>query len=389
MRKRKEIDKSSFPTARMRIRIFSVLWDPIHLLVVCGLIVIVLTNVYISSQQFFGSQIDSEKSISLVGGGSPPQTPKVSRDLISSVSPPSPSDKKLRRVLIISVAPRSIKHVVALWSELECFTVDVDRVIISGPVWSQAILETMVEQAKKRIPRFSRTTSVASVSLESLVFVNNRYDVGLWCDALEYLHNDKVEALSSYDEIGLLNDSVFALREYTDILSALHEQNVSMTSLSYSLWGSYYEGYGPEYRWLESVWRGFDQTGIQTFREYSCRPSKDKLFCPDKKGRFKKACIIENFERAMSHQFPRDKTYGLFSSDTPKEWLDTKERHFQTWVQDEKYWQTLVQDGFPVSKVNWEAMIASIDDDRLQTCTGKMDRTVLNSLDFSKAKSRG
>ena len=288
-----------------------------------------------------------------------------------------------RRALIIATVPRSIKHVVGLWSELECFTADVDAVVLSGPSWSKPILEQVAAMARERIPRFS-ATSARPLTIQPLYFVNNRYDVGLWCDALQFLESTAKDdaALSTYDEMALLNDSVFALREYDGILKALSEKDVRMTSLSCSLYGPSLKGYGMEHKWLESVWRGFDREGLQTFRDYSCRPANDKLFCPKKKGWRRKKCIIDNFERAVGQQFPANKTWGLFSSDVPTRILTSKD-WFRTWVQNEPYWQELVKDGFPASKISYDKMIASVDDDRLKTCTSMMDRQAMDKMDFS------
>mmetsp|Transcript_26286 Transcript_26286/g.72225 ORF Transcript_26286/g.72225 Transcript_26286/m.72225 type:complete len:229 (-) Transcript_26286:130-816(-) len=226
-----------------------------------------------------------------------------------------------------------------------------------------------------------------------MVTVNDRYDVGLWCDALERMGIGSSSSSSSsssslsttpIDQIGLLNDSVFALREFTGILSALDEKNASMTSLSYSL--EDLEGAGPDHYWLESVWRGFDQGGIRTFVDHSCRLATDPLFC-SRRWWGRKGCIVENFERAMARKFPRDKTFGLFASDVPKELL-TRRHGFHTWVRHPPYWSKLVEEeGFPVSKVNWGEMIASIDDERLKPCTSHLDRSWLETLDFSAAES--
>ena len=329
---------------------------------------------------------------------------------VVSNSSTNTNSRRRRRVLIISAAPRTKKHLIALWSSLECFTLDVDHVVVSAPTWSKPILERFLSKVMTSIPRFSS----GEVSLDGLVSKNDRYDVGLWCDALSYMDgelissssslnnddDDEIEGLSSYDEIGLINDSVFALREYTSILDSIHERNVSMTSLSYSL--IHPNGYGPEHYWLESVWRGFSKEGIKTFIDYSCRPkATDPLYCPTKMwGR--KGCIVENFERQMSRQFPKEKTYGIFPSDVPKNmlsWTNT----FHSWVRHPPYWNKLVKEqNFPVSKVNWKGMIDSINDSRLKTCTkflvgnnnndgsgGDDDERLsswLNGFDFSLAK---
>jgi len=299
------------------------------------------------------------------------------------------SQKPRRRVLVIAAAPRNQKHLVALWSSLECFTLDIDHVVVSAPTWGKSIIERLLYKAMTSIPRFAS----GEVSLDGTFSINDRYDVGLWCDALTYMKSSTSnnEGLSSYDEIGLLNDSVFALQAYTSILSSLQERNVSMTSLSYSL--THPNGYGPEHYWLESVWRGFDKTGIQIFMDYSCRPANDPLFCP-KSFWGRKGCIVENFERAMSRQFPKEKSYGLFASDVPKDMLSWRQ-NFHSWVRHQSYWEKLVtEQNFPVSKVNWNGMIDSIDDLRLQTCTKFLSNnsddnsrsTWLNGFDFSSVE---
>ncbi|KAL3916701.1 MAG: hypothetical protein SGILL_005058 [Bacillariaceae sp.] len=288
-------------------------------------------------------------------------------------------DKKGRRrknAMVLSVAPRTTKHVVALWSELECFTSDVDYVILSGPTWSEHILQHVVELAKATIPKFADNR----ITVKFQTSVNDRYDVGLWCDALDWM--ETAGDLQNFEQIELLNDSVFALRPYSSILSSLQEHNVSMTSLSYSLIRP--EGTGPEMFWVESVWRGFNRTGIQTFKDYSCRPANDPMFC-SRRWWGKKGCIVENFERNMVKQFPRDNVFGLFPSDVPTEML-TRKHNFPQWVRNPPYWQQLVEErGFPVSKVNWPEMIGSMDDDKLQTCTRFLDRSKLEEFDFSVA----
>jgi hypothetical protein len=281
-------------------------------------------------------------------------------------------------ILIISTAPRTMKHVIALWSELECFTLDVDHVVLSGPTWSTDIIQQVINLAQTSIPRFISK----SVTIDATYHINDRYDVGLWCDALDAFQDESVD-WSSVDQIGLLNDSVFALRPFSAIFTALRTYNTSMVSLSYSLQRPN-NGYGPQNYWVESVWRGFDRTGIQTFRSYSCRPKTDPMFC-SRAWWGQKGCIVENFERNMIRQFPHDKAIGLFPSDVPSNMLSRK-YNFQTWVRHPPYWQKLVTEyGFPVSKVNWEDMIGSVDDDRLKPCTRYLDRTKLRHFDFSVA----
>ena len=310
--------------------------------------------------------------------------------------------KHPHRVLVIAAAPRSPKHIVSLWSSLECFATDADHVAISAPTWSQPILERFIAEASQKIPLFAS----GQASLEGMVTINDRYDVGLWCDALFQMgvgrvgsnnNNNNIPKSSStttttmfteFDEIALLNDSVYALREFHQIFKVLRDKNVNMSSLNYSLIHPT-KGTGDQYYWLESVWRGFDKRGIQTFADYSCsRPANDPLFCSTAWWG-KKGCIVENFERAMARQFARTETVGLYASDVPRAMLSLK-HGFPSWVRHAPYWNKLVQEqDFPVSKVNWEGMIDSIDDERLMACTQHLDRSWLAgaSFDFSVAES--
>jgi hypothetical protein len=208
-----------------------------------------------------------------------------------------PGTKTKNRVLIIAAVPREQTHLVSLWSELECFTGTISHVIISAPNWGKVYIERVVQLAKKFIPKFAN----GQVTIEAQYYLNNRYDVGLWCDAIKQL------PLGIYDEYALINDSVFALREFTGILDNLERQKVHMTSLSYSYTGKWFEGYGPEEYWLESVFRGFDDDGIKIFRDHSCVAEDHPFFCPELKDN--KACIINNFEHDLSKQYPCGKLY--------------------------------------------------------------------------------
>jgi hypothetical protein len=316
--------------------------------------------------------------------------------------------RRRRRLLVIATAPRSIKYVVALWSQLECFTLDVDHVVLSGPLWSNTVLRDVVEQAKTSIPQFQQQ----HVTIDYTVHDNYRYDVGLWCDGLEhsgllppsdeelYGDNDKRNNVNRtnksyhhppfpYDEYGLINDSVFALRPFTRILETLTTKNVRMSSLSYSFFGPQMKFYGKEYYWLESVWRGFDRIGMETFMWHSCRYAGDPLFCPLKRGWQKKKCIIDNFERAMAYQFDdvQNETWGLFLADVRDQRMKRDGTH-KTWVMNSVYWTHLVDKlGFPVAKVNQKTQIENFEiDERMKTCTKSIDWTSLKSIDFSNVK---
>jgi hypothetical protein len=294
--------------------------------------------------------------------------------IVETKKPKKETRTQKKRVLLIAALPKDVRHVVALWSQLECFADNVDRVIISAPTWNAPIVEKIVEFAKSRIPRFAS----GKVDLQASYFVNNRYDVGLWCDALQTIDS------TSYDEVALINDSVFALSKFPAIWDELDAKHVSMTSLSYSYSAKYFEGYGPEFFWLESVYRGFDKAGIKTFMDFSCVPENHPSFCPTKTGNDKKDCIVNNFEHDLAKEYPCTKVYGIYPSDVPELMLGEGDTA-RTWIPNTDYWQILVEKfNFPVAKVDNGGMVGSpLKDDLLKTCTAHFNRTLLMDIDFS------
>jgi hypothetical protein len=131
--------------------------------------------------------------------------------------------EKRKRLLIISAVPRDRTHILSLWSELECFTSTVNHIIISSPDWGQPFIEKVIEKAKKHIPHFIN----GQVTIEVRFFLNNRYDVGLWCDALESANLGG--QYNEYEEYGLINDSVYALRPFSALFDNIGHMNVHMT----------------------------------------------------------------------------------------------------------------------------------------------------------------
>jgi len=257
-----------------------------------------------------------------------------------------------RRLLIIAAVTRDANHVITLWSELECFTDHVDHVIISAPAWAKVYVERVVAMAHKHIPHFINL----KVSIETRYFLNNRYDVGLWCDAYNSLNHGKNPGI--WDEYGLLNDSIFALRKFSGIFDNLEHQNVHMTSLAYSYTYKWNKGFGPEEFWVESVYRGLDQTGMDIFNEHSCVAEDHPFFCNDD-PEMTKACIINNFEHDLAKEYPCDKVQGLYPADSP-DLLLPREPWKTTWIKNTRYWRMLVDEmGFPIAKANEPEMMGS------------------------------
>lgn len=300
-------------------------------------------------------------------------------------APTKPTNNK-KRALIIASVPRDETHLVSLWSELECFTDHVDHVIISAPLWGEPYVERVIALAHKHIPHFINKES----TIEAKYFLNNRYDVGLWCDAYNSLTPDV------YDEYGLINDSVFALRKFSGILDNLEHQNVHMTSLAYSYTYKWNKGYGPEEYWVESVYRGFDKKGIELFNDHSCVAEDHPFFCPEQDDN--KACIINNFEHDLAKEYPCDKVQGLYPADST-EILTPREEWKRTWIKNTRYWRMLVEHmGFPIAKVNepkqtghWyqyrESKIAWQNDPLMKNCTKFIPwDELVTDLNFEMAK---
>mmetsp|Transcript_12762 Transcript_12762/g.25556 ORF Transcript_12762/g.25556 Transcript_12762/m.25556 type:complete len:392 (-) Transcript_12762:155-1330(-) len=283
-------------------------------------------------------------------------------------------------VLIIASVPIDEKHVVALWTELECFVGSTSRVVISTAYWAKPMMDRLLVDVRRNIPRFAS----GQVTIEAHFYDNERYDVGLWCDALQGL-KDK------YENFALLNDSIFALREFDGILDTLRSKNVSMTSLNHNV--------DKENRtWHESVFRGFNGDGLSVFMNHSCVPRTHESFCknltrksPRKAKtvqRKRKRCITKYHEVAMSWEFPRpeQQVIGLYNGTVPEHMRSEETSIFPTWVLNIPYWREdlLEEQDFPAAKVNQERMIATTNDPLLDKCTRFLDRSLIDEIDFSK-----
>ena len=303
-----------------------------------------------------------------------------------------------KRLLIIASVPRDDTHITTLWSELECFTDHVDHIIISAPGWGMPYIEQVIAMANTHIPHLKKN----KVSIEAKYFLNNRYDVGLWCDAYNsFQDNDNEDSkarktVRSFDEFGLLNDSVFALRRFSGIFDNLEHQNVHMTSLAYSYTGKGNIGFGPEEYWVESAYRGFDKEGMDIFNEHSCVAEDHPFFCPGEDD--VKACIINNFEHDLAKEYPCHKVQGLYPADSP-DLLKPKEAWKRTWSKNTRYWRMLVDAmGFPIAKANepeqtgtfsqlQDSKLAWKNDPMLKACTKSLPwNKLFNGLDFTIAK---
>ena len=350
----------------------------------------------------------------------------------------SNNNKNNNAVMVLATVPLDERHLVSLWTELECFTGSVSHVVLSSAYWAKPILETVVREAQTQIPHF-RSSRVA---IEARYFDNERYDVGLWCDGLQGFTQQTQGQVqgqaqgmmqSGFDKFLLLNDSVFALRTFNGILQDLESSNpnstnntsvvVAMNSLNYIQddQGDY---------WYESVFRGFNHYGITVFMNHSCVPQTHKSFCrildPRRKvAEYRKRCIVKYHEVALAQKFkgssssspqphqdgslvqPPPQTIriakGLYDGKVPDKKLydetagqqqqqqhNNKRNQWLTWVQNPEYWsETLVKEqNFPAAKVNQLGMIGSnlTTDPLLATCTRYLPQNLLESIDFGVAE---
>lgn len=267
-------------------------------------------------------------------------------------------NKKDKAVMIIASVPFNEVRGVSLWSQLECYIDKVDKVIITAAEYSKDIMDQFIAEISQTIPNFRDGTT----SLEVRYFVNDNYDNGLWCDALNDgagTLNDKREKLllspllQEYDQFILVNDSVMAIRKSTELLDVLRNKNLDMVSLTYSLLGGY---------WLESNYRGFSKEGIHKLMDHICVPNPCEV-TKGHVGRYKERkrhrCMVDTFEIPTAGLFERTQVWGLYHGDAPIEYFNAtaKTKVMQTspmWHSNYPYWNEILREKqhFPAVKIS-------------------------------------
>lgn len=156
--------------------------------------------------------------------------------------------------LIIATVPYDRYHTKALWSHLECLTEKINHILIAAPdtSWSRFNVDAIVEkfQAAPVLSNQNEKHSIPTIptpTIEAVYFTNDRYDVGLWCDALNsryYRHNKYT--VPENQSIFLINDSVFSREKYVELtdrivnatkyedslLSSSNNHNIKLLSLN-------------------------------------------------------------------------------------------------------------------------------------------------------------
>ncbi len=311
----------------------------------------------------------------------PPKNNTNNHDDIDEVDD-GPKSKPHRALMIIAIYPNSPRKIAALWSQLECFSHSFDDVVISSPVHLHNETMNFMRMAQTKLP--PETWKKTKVKF----YVNDRHDMGLWCDALDDVvfrpspsrFNSPDDATPSderllspdsiiydvgvlYDEIMLVNDSIIAVERTDVFLSKLRSSRLSLLSLNYR------NGTDGKF-WLESPLRVFDRRGIHVFSRNICRirsirwrrdcPHVGKIYRPSERD---KRCVVEKTEIDLVDHFEEGEVSGLFAATNEKgeAWIDTVE-----------YWEHLRGLGFPVGKVSRERMFQRIKASRredLLRCT--------------------
>lgn len=123
------------------------------------------------------------------------------------ISSDVPGGMQVNTTLIIATVPRDKDHARALWSHLECLTERIDRVLVAAPDvdWSRNIVEAIVQDFMLAAAINQRSVPI----IETAYFDNNRYDVGLWCDALATVPKNQATFL--------VNDSAFSRINFNNL----------------------------------------------------------------------------------------------------------------------------------------------------------------------------
>jgi hypothetical protein len=240
-----------------------------------------------------------------------------------------------KNTMIIAASPTSDIRLQAIWSQLECLTASIDRIVLAVPD---------DEFSHNLMPKFiAEVNSSPSLSLHGELTVqyykNDRYDAGLWCDALQ----EENAGISDGDATNyiLINDSLLAIRPFDDLLGILFEKELSMVSLNF------WNATETEDYWVESAARAFTPYGIHQFRKGVCEHLDDEVGqkCNDiRNPTGRKRCIVEYTEIDVAKSYNRSQITGLYPG-------RGENKH---WIGDIPFWTSVLVDqmNFPFAKVS-------------------------------------
>mmetsp|Transcript_16129 Transcript_16129/g.19704 ORF Transcript_16129/g.19704 Transcript_16129/m.19704 type:complete len:396 (-) Transcript_16129:830-2017(-) len=274
-----------------------------------------------------GSENENElTSITSIGAGTiiSKSTSKISK---SSSNKLQSSRVGKGAVMVIAAAPFNYIRAYALWSQLECFTNNIQKVVITASDWSKPVLEPFIEEARNTIPHFKDGT----VTVDVRYFTNDRYDIGLWCDSLKDNQAIKRSLLDKYDDFTLINDSVMAVEQSSEMIDTLRDKNLNVVSLTYSL----LEGY-----WIEANYRAFSSDGIHPLLNHICVPND----CDKKKAKWKRhRCNVDNFEVPIAGLYPRSSVWGLYHGDAGEYFQNKPMQMSEMWHSNYPYWAEVLR----------------------------------------------
>ncbi|KAL7544726.1 hypothetical protein ACHAWF_010487, partial [Thalassiosira exigua] len=276
-----------------------------------------------------------------------------------------------KAVLIVASVPYEPDRAMALWSHLECLAGGIDEVLIAAPdaAWSRKIVGRVLDEFERlRAKAHNETTT----KVEEAYYVNDRYDVGLWCDGLSKHFGFHGIGFAGGGRSGtavfLINDSSVTLRQYRDltdrILAAAKMERRGKPSLKLvSLNGNLVApGGAANHYWVESVYRGLTPGGVSTFHRHSCI-SEAARACKGKTDNAFKQCIVEVYEMSLAQSYRPEEVDAMYPSYLPKEWDASSWENSDVggqigptdqWIRGRRYFRYLVQEReFSMRKVKW------------------------------------
>ncbi len=260
----------------------------------------------------------------------------------------SKSKTSSKAVMIIAAAPFHSSRAYSIWSQLQCFTDNIDKVIITAADFTKEYLDILIQEAIQTIPHLKDGT----VEVEVQYYKNDNYDMGLWCNALSTIVHDVNSTSSSsssdFDHFMLINDSIMAIRRSSELIDITRSKDLTLGSLTYSLLGGTY--------WLEANYRSFNIKGINTYMNYTCIPNH----CLTLKSKHRRhRCMVQRYEIPLASYFHKNEVWGIYHADAPIEYYNAtaKNKHLQTspmWHGNYPFWDQVLrkQQNFPASKIS-------------------------------------
>ena len=264
--------------------------------------------------------------------------------------------------MIIATYPSTEVRLNAIYSHLNCLSAGIDRIIVSAPDWSYDVMNNFSMHIQ------SRLSHEIYKKITFQFYINDRYDAGLWCDALDDEMGRRNTTTSTIDDDNearqlqtnylLINDSLMTIRPFTGLLDNIthhhpspwnqNDTEISFVSLSY--W--------PTNRvedpiWLESPARAFNPRGIQIFHEQICKTLNDTIGreCAARSGQKRKRCIVEHTEIDVARHYNSTEVLGLYPGMVPENMRISGQIG---WTGNYQFWKNVLVDelNFPFVKVS-------------------------------------